>query len=128
MTDHKTPIFPEGAPKLLGAYTPGIASGGFLFVSGQIGRAPDGSLSDTIEGQTRQTIENIGRILHAAGCDYKDVVKATVYITKPEFFPIFNQIYAEYFPEPRPARATLLSALVDPVYLIEIDTIAKLPE
>lgn len=126
MTDKKA-IFPEGAT-LLGAYSPGLISGGFLFISGQVGRAPDGTLGSTIEEQTVQTIENIGAILRAAGCDYKDVVRATVYITKSEYFQPFNKIYSEYFPEPRPARATVLSQLVDPSLLIEIEAMAKLPE
>jgi 2-iminobutanoate/2-iminopropanoate deaminase len=55
------------------------------------------------------------------------VVKATVYITKSEYFLPFNTIYSDYFPEPRPARATVLSQLVDPALLIEIEAIAKLP-
>jgi 2-iminobutanoate/2-iminopropanoate deaminase len=128
MAEDKRAIFPEGAPNILGAYSPGLISGGFLFISGQVGRAPNGVLGNTIDEQARQTIENIGMILRAAGCDYKDVVKATVFITKSEFFQPFNQIYSEYFPEPRPARATVLSALVDPSLLIEIEAIAKVPE
>jgi 2-iminobutanoate/2-iminopropanoate deaminase len=128
MAKDKRAVFPEGAPKTLGAYSPVLISGGFLFISGQVGRAPDGYLGSTIEEQARQTIENIGMILRAAGCDYDDVVKATVFITKSEFFQPFNQIYSEYFSEPRPARATVLSALVDPALLIEIEAIAKLPE
>jgi 2-iminobutanoate/2-iminopropanoate deaminase len=66
-------------------------------------------------------------ILQAAGCDFNDVVKANVYITKPEYFQAFNPIYMEYFPEPRPARATVIAALVDEKFLIEIEAIAKLP-
>jgi len=128
MTNNKRAVFPEGAPGVLGAYSPGMISGGFLFISGQVGRAPNGILGGTIEEQARQTIENMGMILRAAGCDYDDVVKATVYITKSEFFQPFNQIYSEYFSDPRPARATVLSALVDPNLLIEIEAIAKLPE
>jgi 2-iminobutanoate/2-iminopropanoate deaminase len=128
MAKDKRAVFPEGAPKPLGAYSPGLISGGFLFISGQVGRAPDGYLGGTIEEQARQTIENIGMILRAAGCDYSDLVKATVFITKSEFFQPFNQIYMEYFSEPLPARATVLSALVDPALLIEIEAIAKLPE
>lgn len=127
MTEDKRAVFPAGAAKPLGAYSPGIVSGGFLFIAGQVGRSPEGKLGDSIEAQTRQTIENVGAILRAAGCDYKDLVKATVYITKPEYFQPFNQIYMEYVPEPRPARATVVSQLVDPALLIEIEAIAKLP-
>ena len=125
MTDKKA-IFPEGTnPK--GPYSPGIVSGGFLFVAGQVGSGPDGGIGATIEEQTRFTLDNVGKVLRAAGCDFKDVVKANVYITKPEYFQTFNPIYMEYFPEPRPARATVVAALVDEKFLIEIEAIAKLP-
>jgi 2-iminobutanoate/2-iminopropanoate deaminase len=127
MTDDRRAVFPEGGPKLLGAYSPGLVSGGFLFVTGQVGIAPDGKLGDTIEEQARQTIENVGAILRTAGCDYKDVVKASVFITKSEYFQPFNQLYIQYFSEPYPARTTTLSALVNPALMIEIDAIAKLP-
>ena len=127
MTEDRRPVFPEGGPKLFGPYSPGIMSGGFVFVSGQVGRSPGGQIGDTLEAQARQTLENIGAVLRAAGCDYKDAVKVTVFLTKVEFFQPFNQIYIQYFPEPRPARSTVVSALVDPALLIEIDAIARLP-
>ena len=125
MTDKKA-VFPEGA-NVMGAYSPGIVSGGFLFVAGQVGRAPDGTLGATIEEQTKYTLDNVGAVLRAAGCDFKDIVKANVFITKPEFFQAFNQIYMERIPEPRPARATIVTALVDNKFLVEIEAIAKLP-
>ena len=125
MTDKKA-VFPEGT-NAMGPYSPGIVSGGFLFVAGQVGRGPDGSIGATIEEQTRFVLENIGNVLRAAGCDFKDVVKTTVYITKPEFLQAYNPIYMEHFPEPRPARATVVAALVDEKFLIEIEAIAKLP-
>jgi len=128
MTEEKRAVFPEGAAKPMGAYSPGIVSGGFLFIAGQVGRNADGQYGNTIEAQTHQALENIGAILKAAGCDYKDVVKATVYITKIEYFQPFNQIYLDYFADPRPARATVIAALADPNLLIEIEAIAKLPE
>src|SRR5690606_26995404 len=101
-------------------YSPGIVSGGFLFVAGQVGRGPDGVIGATIKEQTRLTLENVGKVLHAAGCDFKDVVKTTVYITKQDFLQAYNPIYMDYFPEPRPARATVVAALVDGKLLIEI--------
>ena len=125
MTDKKA-VVPEGANPM-GPYSPGILSGGFLFVAGQVGRGPDGNVGGTIEEQTRYTIENVGKVLRAAGCDFKDVVKANVYITKSEYFQAFNPIYMEYFPEPRPARATVIAALVDASFMIKIEAIAKLP-
>ncbi len=123
---YKKGIFPEGTNPM-GPYSPGIVSGGFLFVAGQVGRGPDGTIGATIEEQTRFVLENIGNVLRAAGCDFKDVVKTTVFITKQEFLQAYNPIYMEYFPEPRPARATVVAALVDEKFLIEIEAIAKLP-
>jgi len=125
MTDKKA-VFPNGA-NTSGPYSPGIVSGGFLFVAGQVGRGPDGTIGVTIEEQTRFVLENIGNVLRAAGCDFKDVVKTTVYITQMEFLQAYNPIYMEYFPEPRPARATVVADLVDEKFLIEIEAIAKLP-
>ncbi len=125
MTDKKA-IFPEGTNPA-GPYSPGIVSGGFLFIAGQVGRGPDGTIGATIEEQTRLVLENIRGVLHSAGCDFKDVVKANVYITKQEFIHAYNPIYMEYFHEPRPARATVVAALVDDKFLIEIEAIAKLP-
>ncbi|HUG34448.1 MAG TPA: RidA family protein [Anaerolineales bacterium] len=126
MSENKVAVYPEGSSSS-GPYSPGIVSGGFLFVAGQVGRTPDGVLGATIEEQTRYTIENVGRVLRAGGCDYKDVVKANVYITRSEYFQAFNPIYMEYFPEPRPVRATVIAALVDESFMIEIEVIAKLP-
>ncbi len=126
--DERRAIFPAGGPPPGGPYSPAIVSGGFVFVAGQVGRLPTGGLAgDTIEAQARQTIENIGAVLRAAGCDFKDVVKTTAYITKPEYFQPFNEVYKQYFPEPRPARSTVICALVDASLLIEVDVIARLP-
>jgi 2-iminobutanoate/2-iminopropanoate deaminase len=126
MPENKKAVLPEGSNPM-GPYSPGIVSGGFLFIAGQVGRRPDGKTGATIEEQTRLVLENIRNVLQTAGCDFKDVVKATVYITKPEYFQAYNSIYMEYFPEPRPARATVIAGLVDATFLIEIEAIAKLP-
>lgn len=126
MSTDKKAVFPEGSNKKA-PYSPGIVSGGFLFISGQVGHAPDGTLAGTIEEQTKQTLDNLGAVLQAAGCDYKDLVKVNVFITKQEYFQAFNQLYMERIPEPRPTRATIVTALVDDAFLIEIEAIAKLP-
>ena len=126
MSENKKAVLLEGTNSS-GPYSPGIISGGFLFVAGQVGRNAEGKTGATIEEQTRLVLENIRNVLQTAGCDFKDVVKATVYITKPEYFQAYNSIYMEYFPEPRPARATVIAGLVDASFLIEIEAIAKLP-
>jgi 2-iminobutanoate/2-iminopropanoate deaminase len=56
------------------------------------------------------------------------VVKTSAFLTRAEFFPAFNSVYQEFFPEPRPARSTIVCALVRADLLVEVDVIAKLPE
>jgi 2-iminobutanoate/2-iminopropanoate deaminase len=126
MSENKKAVLPQGANPSA-PYTPGIISGGFLFIAGQVGRNAEGKTGGTIEEQTQYVLENIHTILCEAGCDFKDVVKVTTYITKPEYLQAYNKIYMEYFPEPRPARATVIAGLVDEKFLIEIEAIAKLP-
>ncbi|MBI3762483.1 MAG: RidA family protein [Chloroflexi bacterium] len=123
-------MYPEGGPKPGGPYSPAIVSGGFVFLAGQVGNDPaTGKLAgDTIEAQARQTMKNLGTLLKAAGCDFKDVVKVNAYITNAEFFQEFNSVYREYFVEPYPARSTVVCALVNPGLLLEVDLIAKIPE
>ncbi len=96
-----------------GAYSPGIlAEGRFVYVSGQ-GPVRDGeTVLSTIEEETRLTLENVGRVLAAAGLGFGDVVRCGVFITDPEFFGPMNAVYREFFPEPLPARTTVVTGLV----------------
>jgi 2-iminobutanoate/2-iminopropanoate deaminase len=130
MTTDKKALFPPGAAKPAGPYSPVIISGGFAFVAGQAAGDPATGkvVGDNIKDQTRQTLKNIGTLLNAAGCDFADVVKTGAYITRPEFFPEFNAVYAEFFKEPYPARTTIICALARSELLVEIDVIARIPE
>lgn len=125
MSDKKA-IYPEGSNKAA-PYSPGIVSGGFLFISGQVGHAADGRLGTTIEEQTQATLDNLHAVLKTAGCDFSDLVKVNVFITKQEHFQAFNKMYMATIPEPRPTRATIVTELVDDSFMIEIEAIAKLP-
>lgn len=111
----------------LGAYSPGIvASGTLVFVSGQ-GPLRDGrTVLGNIEEQTRLTLENLGTVLHAAGASYDDVVRCGVYLADIADFERMNAVYAEYFPEPKPARTTVGAALAFNIR-VEIDCIAAVP-
>jgi 2-iminobutanoate/2-iminopropanoate deaminase len=128
-TDRKA-LFPPGAAKPAGPYSPFIISGGFAFVSGQAGVDPTTGLAapNDFKEQTRQTLRNIGTLLRAAGCEFADVVKTHAYINRAEFFPDFNAVYREFFVEPFPARTTVVCALAQAELLVEIDVIARLPE
>lgn len=129
MSEARRAIFPASGPKPGGPYSPAIASGGFVFVAGQVGNDPATGqpAGDTIEAQTRQALKNIGTLLRAAGCDFKDVVKTNGYITRAEFFQGFNAVYREFFVEPYPARSTVVCTLVNERLLVEVDVIAHIP-
>jgi 2-iminobutanoate/2-iminopropanoate deaminase len=94
---------PAGSiPPAMGPYRPGVWAGDTLYVSGSGGRKPDNTLDPTIEGQTKQTMENIGRILGAAGLTYKDSVFSNVYYVDPEgpkgpVYGKLNSVYKDSF-------------------------------
>lgn len=128
MSAHRQAIFPEGGPKPGGPYSPAIISGGFVFVAGQVGTDPaTGQTAGDLEAQARQTLKNLQTVLKAAGCDFGDVVKTTAFLTKPEFFAAFNNVYREFFTEPFPARSTIICQLARADLLVEVEVIARLP-
>ena len=77
-----------------------------------------------IEAETRQMLENVGRLLKAVGLDYPDVVKATVYLRDFDEFPKMNAIYREFFPTEPPTRATVGVTRLAADYRVEIEVIA----
>ena len=108
----------------VGAYSQGLIAGDFVFVSGQGPLDPQTGkiVGDTIEEQTARVLQNIAAILEAAGASMADVVKVAVHLSDLGMFQRFNQVYATYFPDPKPARTTVGSQL--PGILVEIDAIA----
>jgi len=103
-----------------------VEANGFVFVAGQIGDAPgsQGPVPGGIEAETRAMLENVGRLLRAAGLDYRDVVKATVYLTDIAEFAAMNAIYREYFPVEPPTRATVAVTALAVGARIEIEVLA----
>ena len=115
------------APKAIGPYSQAIVSGNLLFVSGQL--PIDSESGAVVEGcvkcQTRKALQNAGAILKEAGFDFKDVVKTTVYLSDIADFGAMNEVYAEFFGEPYPARAAFeVGALPKKEAKVEIDLIA----
>ena len=102
----------------------GMRAGDFVFLSGQVGIGPDGTIADSVEDQTRQCIENGRAVLEAAGLTLGDVVKTTIWLTDASYFAAFNAVYGSYFPEGPPARSTVASALMIPGLKVEIEFIA----
>ncbi len=122
----KKAIQTDQAPKAIGPYSQAIDAGDFIFVSGQLGLDPKtGTLKEGIEAQTRQALENIGAVLRAAGLDYSDVVKTTIFLAQMSDFKTVNTIYGEYFQAPYPARATVAVKELPLNALVEIEVIAR---
>ena len=106
----KNVVFTPSAPAPIGPYSQAIEAGGFVFVSGQIAIDPvTGNLyaGDDIQAETRVVMENLKAIITQAGCNMKDVVKCTIFLTDMNNFAQVNTVYGEYFPEYAPARETV---------------------
>jgi len=120
----KTPV---GGTIPTGAYSPGIvATGRFVFVSGQ-GPIRDGStVPGTIEEETRLTLQNLAAVLEAAGSGLGHIVQCRVFLAEIGDFAAMNAVYAEIMPEPYPARTTVGVALGAGIK-VEIDCVAVVP-
>jgi 2-iminobutanoate/2-iminopropanoate deaminase len=116
------------APPAIGPYSQAIRAGALLFVSGQIPLDPEtGTIVDgDLAAQTHRVFQNLGAILAAAGASFDNVVRTTVYLADMNDFPAMNQIYATYFSNPAPARATIQAARLPRDARVEIDLIAVL--
>ena len=103
-----------------------VQANGFLFVSGQIGTDPQsGKLAgDDIGSQTAQTLQKMKTLLEGANSGLEYVVKTTVFLKSMDDYAIMNEVYASFFPGPKPARATVEVARLVLGALIEIDAIA----
>lgn len=121
----KKVIASPNAPKAVGPYSQAINLNGTVFVSGQLPVNPaDGSVPQTIEEQTRQSLKNIGEILKEAGYSYDDVVKTTVLLDDIGNFAAMNGVYAEFFQNDKPARVCYQVAALPMGVKVEIDAIA----
>ena len=122
-------IFPADTPKPRGPYTPVIRAGDFVFVSGQgpVDPVTDQMSYGDIQQETRVTLNNVKRLLEAAGASLGDVVKVSVFLKDGKDFPAMNEVYREFFDEQRPTRTTVAVAFADPLMKIEIDCIAYKP-
>jgi len=113
------------APAAIGPYSQAVNLNGTVYVSGQLPVNPaDGIIPAGIELQTRQAMDNIGAILNEAGLSYNDIVKTTVLLADLADFAAMNAVYAEYFPQDKPARVCCQVAALPKGALVEIDAIA----
>lgn len=123
----KKVVFSQQAPAAVGPYSQAIDCGDLVFLSGQIPLVPaTGAVTDGgIEGQTRQMFANMKAVLSEAGLSFENVVKTTVFMTDLGQFGVFNEIYAEYFPENPPARSCVQVSALPKGVLVEAECIAK---
>jgi len=110
-------------------FSPGIKAGDYIFISGQVGHVDEkGNELKGIEAQTRQCLENMKRVLNAAGASLSDVVKSTVFLVRAEDFASMNEVYKNYFTADLPARSTVIvAALARPQIVVEIECVAYSP-
>lgn len=121
----KQTISAQNAPAAIGPYCHAKLVDGLLFTSGQLGLDPvTGTLPEGIEAQTKQSLENLGAVLAAAGLGYGDVVKTTVFLANMEDFGVVNEIYAGYFPKEPPARSCVAVKTLPKNALVEIEVVA----
>ncbi len=121
----KTQIATEKAPGAIGPYSQAIDCGPFVYASGQIPLHPvTGEIPEGIQAQTRQSLANVKAIMEAAGLSMKNIVKTTVFLADMADFVPMNEIYAEAFEAPYPARSAVAVRTLPKNVLVEIEVIA----
>ena len=115
------------APAAIGPYSQAIACNGMVYLSGQLGIDPaTGIIPDNFATQARMALMNLKAIVEAAGSSLERIVSVDVYLTEMSNFGAFNAIYAEYFPQHRPARAAIGVAALPREAQVEVRCIAAL--
>jgi 2-iminobutanoate/2-iminopropanoate deaminase len=110
-------------------FSEAVRAGDFLFLSGQIGEVPaTGKLAEGgLEGEARQTLNNVKNVLEAHGASLSDVVKCTVFLADIAEWPAFNAIYRQFFQKPYPARSALAASGLAMNARVELECIAYVP-
>lgn len=116
----------DKAPGAIGPYSQAVKTGNMVFCSGQIpiDTATGEFVSDDVAEQTEQVLKNLSAVLEAAGSNLNNVVKTTVFLADMNDFAAMNEVYAKYFSENKPARATVQAARLPKDARVEIDCIA----
>ncbi|OPY07550.1 MAG: Enamine/imine deaminase [Syntrophaceae bacterium PtaB.Bin095] len=116
------------APSAIGTYSQAVRAGSTVYLSGQIGLEPESmQMAEGIEAQTRRVFDNLRAVAEAAGGSLDGMVKLTVYLTDLAHFPRINEIMAEYFRKPYPARAAVGVAALPRGAMVEIEGVMALP-
>lgn len=121
----KNVIKTDLAPGAIGPYSQGMNIGNLFFFSGQIPLNPQtGEMPKGIEAQTKQALDNVKGLLDSQGMDFSNVIKTTVFLDNMGDFNVVNEIYAQYFVEPYPARSAVEVAKLPKGALVEVEVIA----
>jgi len=122
----KETISTENAPGAIGPYSQAVKAGNFIFCSGQIPINPETGefVSEDVGEQTRQVLKNLSAVLESAKTSLSSVVKTTVFLADMNDFAAMNEVYAEFFNENKPARATVQAARLPRDARVEIECIA----
>ena len=124
----KQAIHTGDAPEAIGTYSQAIKAGQTIFISGQIPLDPGtmNIVDEDIRAQPHQVFNNLAAVVREGGGNLDDVVKLTVFLTDLSHFPVVNEVMAEHFNSPYPARAAVGVAALPRGVPIEIDAIAHL--
>jgi len=124
----KQVIHTDSAPAAIGPYSQAIQIGDLLFVSGQVPIDPStGAIVEgDVKAQAQQSLNNLKAILNAAGTNMGAVVKTTVFLADMNDFAAMNEVYAQFFQEPFPARSAVQVARLPKDAKVEIEAIAQL--
>ena len=124
----KQVIHTDSAPAAIGPYSRAIQIGDLLFVSGQVPIDPStGAIVEgDVKAQAQQSLNNLKAILNAAGTNMGAVVKTTVFLADMNDFAAMNEVYAQFFQEPFPARSAVQAARLPKDAKVEIEAIAQL--
>jgi 2-iminobutanoate/2-iminopropanoate deaminase len=113
------------APQAIGPYSQAVSVNGMVYTSGQIALTPEGEmLENDITIQTHQVLKNLSAVLEEAGSSLSQVIKTTIFLYSMDDFVTVNEIYAQYFKDHKPARATVAVKTLPKNALVEIDAVA----
>ncbi len=119
-------ITTDKAPQAIGPYSQAIIANGLMYCSGQIPINPEtGEIPEGVEAQAHQVFKNIKNLLEAGGTSIDNVIKTSVFIKDMNDFAKINEIYAQYFTEPFPARSCVEVARLPKDVLLETEVIAE---
>ncbi len=121
-------IHTDRAPQAIGTYSQAVQCGDTVYLSGQIPLVPDSMemVAGNMEAQIRRVFDNLSAVAEAAGGSLADIAKLNIYLTDLGHFPLVNQVMADYFLEPYPARAAVGVAALPKDAAVEMDAVLVL--